>query len=126
MNVALWTIAVVLAVGFLASGVMKLVQPREKLAASGYGFVEDFSDTSVKAIGALEVLAAIGLTLPAALDIVPVLVPLAAVGVALLMIGAIVTHYRRHEPQGIVVTVALLVLAIVVAWGRFGPHSFSS
>jgi uncharacterized membrane protein YphA (DoxX/SURF4 family) len=126
MNVALWTIAVILAVGFLASGLMKLVQPREKLAASGYGFVEDFSDRSVKAIGALEVLAAIGLTLPAALDIVPVLVPLAAVGVALLMIGAIVTHYRRHEPQGIVVTVALLVLAIVVAWGRFGPHSFSS
>jgi uncharacterized membrane protein YphA (DoxX/SURF4 family) len=126
MNVALWTIAVILAVGFLASGLMKLVQPREKLAASGYGFVEDFSDRSVKAIGALEVLAAIGLTLPAALDIVPVLVPLAAVGVALLMVGAIVTHYRRHEPQGIVVTVALLVLAIVVAWGRFGPHSFSS
>ncbi len=124
MNIALWIIAGLLAVAFLASGVMKLVQPKEKLPA-GWGWVEDFSAASIKAIGALEVLAAVGLILPAALDIAPVLVPLAAAGVVLLMIGAIITHVRRHETQAIVVPLALLALAVFVAWGRLGPQSFT-
>jgi uncharacterized membrane protein YphA (DoxX/SURF4 family) len=125
MNIALWIIAGLLAVAFLAGGVMKLTQPTEKLAASGMGFVEDFSAGTVKAIGALEVLAAVGLVLPAALGIAPVLVPLAAVGLVLLMVGAIITHVRRHEAQAVVVNLALLALAGFVAWGRFGPQSFT-
>jgi uncharacterized membrane protein YphA (DoxX/SURF4 family) len=125
MNIALWIIAVLLAVAFLAGGAMKLIQPKEKLAASGMGFVEDFSAGTVKAIGILEVLAAVGLIVPAALDIAPVLVPLAAVGLVLLMVGAIITHLRRHEAQAIVVNLAVLALAVLVAWGRFGPQSFT-
>jgi uncharacterized membrane protein YphA (DoxX/SURF4 family) len=125
MNIALWIISGLLAVVFLAGGAMKLIQPKQKLAASGFGFVEDFSAGAVKAVGALEVLAAVGLTLPAALDIAPVLVPLAAVGLVLLMAGAIITHLRRHEAQAIVVPVAVLALAVVVAWGRFGTQSFT-
>ncbi|GAA3856243.1 DoxX family protein [Streptomyces sedi] len=124
MNVALWIVASVLAVAFLAGGAMKLVQSREKLAASGFGFADDFSDNAVKGIGALELLAGIGLVLPAAVDIAPVLVPLAAVGIVLLMIGAIVVHGRRKEAQSIVVNVVLIAVAAFVAWGRFGPHSF--
>jgi hypothetical protein len=125
MNVALWIIAGLLAVAFLAGGAVKLTQPKEKLAASGMGFVEDVSAGTVKAIGALEVLAAVGLILPAVLDIAHVLVPLAAVGLVLLMVGAIITHLRRHEAQAIVVNLALLALAVLVAWGRFGPQSFT-
>lgn len=124
MNTALWIIAGVLAVAFLASGAMKLTQPKEKLAAS-MGVLEDLSAGSIKAIGALEVLAAVGLILPAALDIAPVLVPLAAVGLALLMVGAFIMHVRRREAEGIVVTVALLAVSVLVAWGRFGPQSFT-
>jgi uncharacterized membrane protein YphA (DoxX/SURF4 family) len=126
MNIALWIVASLLAVAFLAGGVMKLVQPKEKLATSGFGFVENFSDGAVKAIGLIEVLAAVGLILPAALGIAPILVPLAAVGVVLLMIGAIVTHARRSETQSIVVNVLIIALAGFVAWGRFGPESFTS
>jgi len=126
MNIALWIIAGLLALVFLAGGVVKLIAPRERLAAAGLRFVEDFSPGAVKAIGALEILAAVGLILPAALDIAPVLVPLAAVGVALLMVGAVITHLRRHEAQALVVNVALLVLAVVVAWGRFGYFSTST
>jgi DoxX-like family len=85
----------------------------------------DFSAGAVKAVGTLEVLAAVGLILPAALDIAPVLVPLAAVGLVLLMVGAITTHLRRHETQAMVVTLPLLAEAAVVAWGRFGPYSFT-
>ena len=125
MNIALWIVAGLMAATFLASGATKLAQSKEKLAASGMPVVEDFSAGAVKAIGILEVLAAVGLILPAVLDIAPVLVPLAAVGLVLLMVGAIITHLRRHEAQAIVVNLALLALAVLVAWGRFGPQSFT-
>ncbi|WP_227025932.1 DoxX family protein [Streptomyces fodineus] len=78
----------------------------------------------VKAIGALEVLAAVGLILPAALGIAPVLVPLAALGLVILMTGAAITRLRRHEVRFMVVDVVYIVLAAFVAWGRFGPESF--
>ena len=124
MNIVLWIIAGLLAFAFLAAGAMKLAQPKEKLAASGMAWTDAFSPGMVKLIGALEVLAAIGLILPAVLDIAPILVPLAALGLVLMMIGAAVTHARRKENQMIGVNVVLLILAAVVAWGRFGPYSF--
>jgi len=126
VNIVLWIIAVVLAVAFAAAGLMKLTQPKEKLAASGMGWTEQFSPGAIKAIGALEVAAAIGLILPALLDIAPILVPLAAVGLVLMMIGAAVTHARRKETPMIAANVVLLVLAAVVAWGRFGPYAFTN
>jgi len=127
MNLALWIIAGLLAVAYLVAGVGKLIVPKEKIAAVGPSarWVEDFSAGTVKAIGALEVLAAVGLILPAALGIVPVLVPLAAVGLVLLMVGAVITRLRRHEAKPMVADLAYLALAAFVAWGRFGPESFT-
>ncbi|HEV3363843.1 MAG TPA: DoxX family protein, partial [Acidimicrobiia bacterium] len=84
MNAFLWTVAGLLAVVFLAAGSVKLTQPKAKLAETGQGWVEDFSGPAVKGIGLLEVLAAIGLIVPAALDIAPVFVPLAAAGLGLM------------------------------------------
>ncbi|MFF5254604.1 DoxX family protein [Streptomyces leeuwenhoekii] len=124
MNVTLWIIASILAVAFLLAGLMKVGQPKEKLAASGMAWVDDFSAGAVKGIGAVEVLGALGLVLPAAFDIAPILVPLAATGLAITMLGAAVVHGRRKENQMIGVNVVLLVLAAVVAWGRFGPYAF--
>jgi uncharacterized membrane protein YphA (DoxX/SURF4 family) len=124
MNITLWIIAGVLAAAFLAAGAMKLAQPKERLAASGMGWTEEFTPGMVKTIGLLEVLAAIGLILPAALGVLPVLVPLAAVGLTALMAGAAITHARRKETQMIAANAVLLVLAAAVAWGRFGPYSF--
>jgi hypothetical protein len=126
MNLTLWIVAGLLAVVYLISGAGKLIMPKEKIAAtSGGGWVEDFSAGSVKAIGALEVLAAVGLVLPAALDIAPVLVPLAALGLVLLMVGAVITRLRRHEAKFMVADLVYLALAGFVAWGRFGPESFT-
>jgi len=127
MNLSLWIVAGLLAVVYLAAGVAKLIVPKEKLAtAPGGGWVEDFSAGSVKAIGALEVLAAVGLVLPAATDIAPVLVPLATLGLVLIMVGAVITRLRRHEPKAMVADLAYLALAGFVAWGRFfGPESFT-
>jgi hypothetical protein len=127
MNLSLWIVAGLLAVVYLLSGAGKLVVPKEKLAtAPGAGWVEDFSAGSVKAIGVLEVLAAVGLVLPAATGIAPVLVPLAAAGLVLIMVGAVITRLRRHEPKAMVADLAYLALAGFVAWGRFfGPESFT-
>jgi uncharacterized membrane protein YphA (DoxX/SURF4 family) len=125
MNLALWIIAIVLAVAFAASGLMKQFVPKDKLVTSGRGWAHDFSPTSIRLIGLAEILGAIGLVLPAAVHIAPILVPLAAVGLALVMAGAAVVHARRKEAPMVAVNVVLLVLAIVVAWGRFGPYSFT-
>jgi uncharacterized membrane protein YphA (DoxX/SURF4 family) len=122
MNVAIWVLQVLLALAFLAAGLMKISQPRQRLATS-MGWVEDFSDPTVRAIGALELLGALGLLLPALTGVATVLVPLAAVGLAVLMVGAALTHRRRGELPLIGINAVLLVLAVVVAWARFGPYS---
>jgi hypothetical protein len=85
----------------------------------------DNSDGFVKTLGALELLAAVGLILPAALDIAPVLVPLAAVGVVLVMVGATIVHLRRRQVVPAVLNLVFLAIAAFVAWGCFGPESFS-
>jgi hypothetical protein len=125
MNLALWIIAGLLAGVFVLSSSAKLFVPKEKLATVPLGgWVGDASVGFVKALGVLEILAAVGLILPAALGIVPVLVPLAAVGIGLLMVGALATHLRRHEAVGVVLNLAYLTMAAFVVWGRFGPESF--
>jgi hypothetical protein len=87
-------------------------------------WVEDFSAGTVKLIGVVELLAALGLILPAATGIATVLTPLAASGLAVVMVLATITHLRRKEPKVIPVNLVLLVVAVVIAWGRFGPYSF--
>ncbi|GAA5087053.1 putative membrane protein [Thermocatellispora tengchongensis] len=123
MNIALWIVQALLALAFAIAGITKLVQPRKDLISHMH-WVEDFSGTAVKVIGALEAAAAIGLVLPAATGTAVVLTPLAATGLAITMIGAAVTHLRRNEPSHVIVNAVLFALAAFVAWGRFGPYSF--
>jgi hypothetical protein len=123
LNVALWIVQGVLAAFFGAGGVVKATRDRKRLFDDGMTWVEDFSAGGVKAIAVLEVLAAIGLILPAVTGIAPVLTPMAAVGLGLLMAGAAVVHFRRGEIPYIGVTLALMAVALFVAWGRFGPYA---
>lgn len=118
MEVALWVIQVLLALVFVMAGVMKLTQPKEKIAAQ-MPWANDFSQNNIRLIGLVEVLGAIGLILPSLTRILPVLTPLAALGLVVTMVGAILTHLRRKETPMIVVNVVLLVLAAVVVYGRF-------
>ena len=118
MGIALWVVQVLLAAVFLVSGATKLARPKEKLVKK-WAWVEDFSQPTVLIIGALEVLGAIGIVLPALTGILPWLTPLAALGLVLTMIGAALTHLRRAEYGGIAVTAVLLILAAFVAYGRF-------
>ncbi|MET7614158.1 DoxX family protein [Streptomyces seoulensis] len=126
MDLALWISAWALAVVALVGGVSKTFVAKEKLAGvHGGGWTEGVGGRSVKVLGVLELLAAVGLVLPALLDRVPVLVPVTAACWVLLMIGAMVTHGRRREFGFVVLNLAYLALAAFIAWGRFGPESFT-
>ena len=83
------------------------------------GWVKDVGRGGVRLIGSLEILEAIGLILPAVTNIWSWLTPVAAAGLALTMVGALITHGRRGEYSGIGVNVALLILALFVVYGRF-------
>ncbi|MBB5866964.1 putative membrane protein YphA (DoxX/SURF4 family) [Allocatelliglobosispora scoriae] len=118
MNIALWIVQILLAVAFIAAGAMKATSPKEKLAPK-LPWVNDFSAATVKFVGIAELLGGIGLILPWALDIAPILTPLAASGLALTMVLAAAYHARKKEYQGIVVNIVLLALSLFVAIGRF-------
>lgn len=123
MSVALWIVAGVLAGIFAVAGVMKSIQPKEKLAER-LPWVEDVSTGTLRLIGMAELLGALGLILPAWTGIAPVLVPTAAVGLAVIMALAIGTHVRCRESSAVVVNLVLLATAVFVAWERFGPYSY--
>jgi uncharacterized membrane protein len=123
MNTALWVAQGLLAAVFAMSGTTKLARSREQLKDQ-LPWVEDFSDSTVKLIGTAELLGASGLVLPPLLDIAPWLAAVAATGLATVMVLAALTHVRRREPAGIVVTLVLAAIAMFIVWGRFGPHQF--
>lgn len=118
MNFALWIVQILLALAFLMAGIMKVSLSREAILERGIEYAEDFSDGTINLIGILEILGAIGLILPAVTGILPWLTPLAAIGLALTMVGAIIVHIRRGEYQSILINVVLLLLALFVAYGR--------
>lgn len=123
MNIGLWIVQILLALAFGMAGVMKTTQPIEKLATN-MGWVKDVTPQIVRLIGTLELLAAIGLILPAVTGILPWLTPVAAIGLVLTMLGAMITHVRRGEFPGLSVNVVLLLLALFVAYGRFAIVPF--
>lgn len=123
MNVVLWVVQSLLAVAFLTVGAMKLVRTRTQLA-SAFGWVEQFSDASVKTIGLLDALVGFGLILPGATGIAPALGAWAALGGIALAGGGSVIHQRRSETSLAAINLVYIALLILVAWGRFGPYHF--
>jgi uncharacterized membrane protein YphA (DoxX/SURF4 family) len=118
MNITLWVVQILLALAFALAGIMKVTQPIDRLEAR-MGWVKDVGPGGVRLIGTLEILGAIGLILPAVTGILPWLTPLAATGLVLTMIGAMITHGRRGEYSQIGMNGVLLLLALFVAYGRF-------
>lgn len=118
MNTALWILQILLAVVFLMTGLMKWMRPQEEIAKQ-MAWAQDFSQGQIRGIGLLELLGALGLILPALTGILPVLTPLAAAGLALVMVGAAITHIRRQELGMVVFNAVLFLMAVFVAYGRF-------
>ncbi len=118
MNILLWIVQGLLCAMFLYVGIIKLLQPKEKLIQSLGPWVEGVSPGQLKLIGLLEVAGAAGLILPMYLDIYPVLTPLAALGLGVTMIGAIMTHLNRDESKNMITNIIILGLCLVVIVGR--------
>lgn len=118
LNLVLWILQGVLALLFLMAGVTKLT--RRDTPPKGMEWMLTLSAGQVRGIGGLEVLGAVGLIVPAATGILPILTPLAALGLAAIMAGAAVFHLRRSgEASNAVVNLVLGLLALFVAYGRF-------
>ena len=112
MNTLLWIVQAIVALTFLVTGVQKLI--RTEAAASRDGITEG----QIRAIGVLEILGAIGVVLPWATGIAGSLTPLAAIGLALIMLGAIGMGLIKQERSHLLIPVIFLMLTLVIAWGR--------
>jgi len=115
MNIVLWVLQVLLALAFLAHGWLYLWPPAE--------MVEQMNASIPPAlrlfIGVAEVLAAIALVVPGVVRVAPWLVPLAAAGLAIVMISATIFHAWRSEVSAAVTTAVLLVIVSLVAYLRW-------
>lgn len=117
LHISLWIAQGLLAAGFGMAGFMKITAPIDQLAQNGMSFVQEYSSGMVRFIGIAEILGALGVILPAATRIKPLLTPLAALGLALVMVLASVYHLNHSEP--ITASVVLFLVAVFVAWGRY-------
>jgi uncharacterized membrane protein YphA (DoxX/SURF4 family) len=113
MNLAATILSVVLAVGFLGAGAIKLIGNKTSLE------MRDRVNVGAqlwRVIGALEVAGAVGLLVGLA---VPALGIAAAVGLSLLLIGAVGAHLRANDARNAPPAVLLLLLALALVVFRF-------
>ena len=115
MNRLLWVVQVLLALAFMAHGIMMIAPPPD-IAMKMNEFLPRWFQLF---LGIAEVLAAVGLTVPGVTRIRPALVPAAAAGVMIVMVCATVLHTARGEYSSAASTVVLLLLATFVAHGRW-------
>ncbi|MEP1305900.1 MAG: DoxX family protein [Balneola sp.] len=100
-------------------GATKLSKPKNELREKLGDWVDHHSSSTLKLIGLLELLGAVGLILPMSINFFSVLTPIAAIGLAMTMLGAMKVHADRKEQNKIYMNLVLMVLALFVAAGRF-------
>jgi len=118
MNIVLWIVQALFAALFLFWGIIDLTKPKIWIADHA-PWVEDYTLGQVRLIGFLFVLGGLGLILPSLTSILPWLTPLAAIGLALLMIGAMFVQFRRKDKGVMILIIISLVAALFVAYGRW-------
>ena len=114
MNIVIWILQVLLAAAFFAHGWLLLAPPPEVVAQMNASLPRWFQ----LFLGVAEVLAAVGLTLPALTRVLPWLVTWAAGGIMIVMISATVYHIARSEWSSAAITAVLLAVATFVAYMR--------
>ena len=127
MNTLLWIGQGLLAVIFLISGLLKSTMSRERMAATGQTGAAAFPLPVVRFTAACELLAVLGLILPRLVGVAPALTGWAAVGLAVVMVGAIGSHSRLAisesrpaEWRNVAINVVILAVCVFVAAGRLG------
>jgi uncharacterized membrane protein YphA (DoxX/SURF4 family) len=125
MTYALWIAQALLALVFLFAGGVKLVMPYEEMAA---GIPVPLPEAFLRFIGVAEVLGALGLILPGLTHVRPSLTPLAAAGLVIIMIGAVVLTLATGEVAMALIPLVVGLVAAFVAYGRWrlAPLSGSS
>ena len=121
MTVALWIGQGLLAAVFVGAAVTKLKNNRETYAAARppmTTFALHMPTWLFKTLGVMELAGAIGVIVPAATGVAPWLTTAAAIGLGLLMVGALIDHARREERQAYPINVVLIAVAAFVAAGR--------
>ena len=118
MSATLWILQVLLAAVFLAHGVFLLAPPASMIDLLN----ASMSPTFRIFLGLSEAAAAVGLTVPGIVRVLPELVPAAAVGLMVVMISATIFHVARGELASAVATAILLAMATVVAYMRWRVH----
>ncbi len=124
MGTLLWIVQGLLAVAFAGAGLMKLIKSHEA-AKVEMAWIDDFPGGFFKFIGAAELAGAFGMVLPGLTGIAPILTPVAAAGLVVIMLGAAVTHLRHSETPMAIPALILGLLAAFVAYGRFVVVPFS-
>ncbi len=123
MTILLWTLQIALGVLFALHGAALLVSPpplQETLESLPY------PKPFLQFIGLCELLGGLGLILPWWLGIAPTLTPLAAAGLAIIMLGAVFTHLQAGETPQVVLLSTLAVLLVVVTVARWGGPALAS
>ena len=118
VNITIWIFQVYLAYFFLQPALMKYKAPKEKLVQMGL-IAANSSPTPIRILAILEFLGTIGIILPWLLHILPILTPIAAVGFAMVMAGAIIFNLKKKSYKSILKLSITLVLSIIVALFRF-------
>ena len=117
MNILLWVLQILFGIYFTVIGVIHFTLPSGLPAAMGWMY--DLSPAPHYVRGPAEILGGLGLILPGLTRIQTRLTPLAAAGLLLVMIGAIIWHAQRGEMQNIGLNMVLLLVAAFIAYGRW-------
>ncbi|MQA85967.1 MAG: DoxX family protein [Streptosporangiales bacterium] len=119
MNNALWARQGILVAVFLFSSIVKGTQSKERIIKLGQTGVVFLPMPLIRFTALAELAGALGLALPWLTDIAPVLTPIAAAALGLIMPLAAVTHIKLREPRNVLTNIVILALCVFVAWGRF-------
>lgn len=117
ITISLWIVQSLLGAMFIMTGAMKLSQPIAELSAM-LPWTKDIPEMFVRLIGSFEILGGIGLIFPGMFRIKPILTPVAAVGIVLVQVSAVVFHISRGEMSILGMNFFVIVVALFIAWGR--------
>ena len=124
MDTMLWILQILLAIVFAGAGLVMLVKSQADLSRMFGNWVDNVPAPLLKLLGLAELAGAVGLVLPPLVGVLPLLTALAAVGVMIVMIGAVVIHAARSEYPNVALNLTFAAMAGAIAWARLGPYAF--
>jgi putative oxidoreductase len=117
MNIVLWILQMMLGGMFLIHGWILLRPPAQLKPEMAY--IHDLPTGLRYFIGIIEILGGLGVLVPPLINVLPILTPIAAAGLGIVMVLAAIYHIPRRENSTIVLNLVLAALAFFVAYGRF-------